>query len=193
MARMRSLRIMNKKLFDRNPRSFESQRAKASPRCTKGRWTSRRACARPTAKKSASLMCGYFKSHQALYQPHNFHVRDIAFAAHQLDVFRGMPFNRTSTPETTRLRHPMSNPPNSHGLYACMSVASQRAGHRDRHNWPGCTWKTTADSLDALRWDFLIQRHVQVPTARAPDGFDSCQSARTQSRVGQLMDSEACC
>lgn len=115
----------------------------------------------PDSQIGFVLMCGYFKATKRFYQPHDFHARDIAFAAHQPDLPE-RDFQPPQYTETTRLRH-QRQILDFHGFVsfdecAGKGLAIEIATMARTHLKPRLIFERCVD--------FLIQQHVQVPTSR---------------------------
>lgn len=139
----------------------------------------------PDSQIGFLLMCGYFKAAKRFYQPHNFHARDIAFAAHQLDVSENA-FQPCQYAETTRLRHQRLIL-EFHGFVsfderASKGLATEIATMARMHLKPRLIFDRCVD--------FLIQRHVQVPTARRLTDLIRASLHERKAELVTLMDSK---
>jgi len=184
MARMRILTNNEQEAFDRPP-VFGHKERKQFLVLPKGLMDIATGLRSPDSQIGFLLMCGYFKATKRFYQPHNFHVRDIAFAAHQLDVSENA-FQPYQYAETTRLRHQCLIL-EFHGFVffderASKGLATEIATMARMHLKPRLIFDRCVD--------FLIQRHVQVPTARRLTDLIRASLHERKAELVTLMDSK---
>lgn len=103
MPRMRILMASESEAFDKPPLFDHRERKKffSLPKNLMDIITSLRT---PSSQIGFFLICGYFKATKRFYLPKDFHKRDIAFIAHQLNL-DDETFRPDEYAETTRLRH----------------------------------------------------------------------------------------
>lgn len=108
------------------------------------------------------LMCGYFKATKRFYLPQDFHERDIAFIAHQLNL-NDETFKPNEYSETTRLRH------QKHILefygYTPFDEKSETALHAEIATMSRLHLRPRL--MFDRRVDFLVQRRALAPKAGA--------------------------
>ena len=184
MARMRILTNNEQEAFDRPP-VFDHKERKQFLVLPKGLMEIATGLRSPDSQIGFLLMCGYFKATKRFYRPHNFHVRDIAFAAHQLDVPENT-FQPRQYAETTRLRHQRLIL-EFHGFVsfderASKGLATEIATMARMHLKPRLIFDRCVD--------FLIQRHVQVPTARRLTDLIRASLHERKAELVTLMDSK---
>lgn len=160
MARMRILSSNEQDAFDKPP-LFDHKERKQFLILPKELVDIARGLRTPDSQIGFALMCGYFKATKRFYQPHDFHVRDITFAAHQLDLSE-RDFQPSQYTETTRLRH-QRQILDFHGFVSFDDCARKRLATEvstmaRTHLKPRLIFERCND--------FLIQQHVQVPTSR---------------------------
>ncbi len=160
MARMRILTTSEQDAFD-NPPLFDHRERKQFLALPKGLVDIAKGLRTPDSQIGFLLMCAYFKAAKRFYQPQDFRDRDIAAATTLLNLWEGA-FDPRQYRETTRLRH-QRQILDFHGFMpfddeASDSLATEIATMARMHLKPRLIFDRCVD--------FLIQNHVQVPTAR---------------------------
>ncbi|OED49129.1 hypothetical protein AB838_08170 [Rhodobacteraceae bacterium (ex Bugula neritina AB1)] len=157
---MRILTSNEQDAFDKPP-LFDHKERKQFLILPKGLMDIAKGLRTPDSQIGFLLMCAYFKATKRFYQPQDFHDRDIAAATYQLNLSGGT-FSPTQYTETTRLRHQRQ----ILGFYgflpfdqkASEALGTEIATMARMHLKPRLIFDRCVD--------FLIQRRVQVPTAR---------------------------
>ena len=161
MPRMRFLTANEQEAFDKPP-FFDHRERKQFFSFSKRAMGIAATLRTPGSQIGFLLMCGYFKATRRFYQPQDFHKRDIVFVAHRLDL-GGQSFKPENYAETTRLRHQRLIL-ELHGFVsfdekAEAAISVEIATMARMHLKPRLIFDRCVD--------FLIQRRVQVPTARS--------------------------
>lgn len=157
MPRMRILSANEQEAFDKPP-LFDHRERKQFFSLPKALTDAAATMRTPSSQIGFLVMCGYFKATKRFYLPQDFQERDIEFVAHQLDqgdaVFRPGKYT-----ETTRLRHQKRilefygfRPFGEKALVTEITTMA-RTHLKPRLIFDRCV-------------DFLIQKRIQVPTAR---------------------------
>ena len=182
MPRMRILNASEQEAFDKPPLLDHRERKQAFdlPQGLIDIATSLRT---PDTWIGFVLVCGYFRAARRFYLPQDFHERDIQAAATMLGL-KGSDFSPDRYAKQTRMRHQQmvldfhGFVPFNRGVEAALAVeitAMARTHLKPRLIFDRCI-------------DFLIQRRVQVPTARRlTDMIRSGLQARKVELVA-LMD-----
>jgi len=160
MARMRILTTSEQDAFDKPP-LFDHKERKQFLTLPKGLMDIAKALRTPDNQMGFLLMCAYFKATKRFYQPQDFRDRDVTAIAHQMSVSGGA-FDPTQYAETTRLRH-QRQILDFYGFLpfddtASDSLVTEIATMARMHLKPRLIFDRCVD--------FLIQHHIQVPTAR---------------------------
>ena len=178
MPRMRILSASEQEAFDKPPLLDHRERKQAFdlPQRLMDIATSLRT---PDTRIGFVVMCGYFRVARRCYLPQDFHERDIQAAATMLGL-KGSDFSPDRYAKQTRMRHQRmvldfhGFVPFDRGAKAALAVeitAMARTHLKPRLIFDRCI-------------DFLIQRRVQVPTARR--GTDMIRSG-LQARKAELV------
>lgn len=103
MPRMRILNLNEREAFDQPP-VFDHLERKRFFTLPKSMMHIAETLRTPSSQIGFLLMCGYFKASRRFYQPQDFHERDIAFMARQINL-QSQSFTPDDYPKSTRLRH----------------------------------------------------------------------------------------
>lgn len=158
MPRMRILTISEQEAFDKPPLFDHRERKQFLylPRPLIDIATTLRSS---SSQIGFLLMCGYFKATKRFYTPQDFHRRDIAFVAQQINLSEKA-FNPDEYVETTRLRHQKRifefygfRPFNKAEELTAEIDTMVKTHLKPRLIFDRCV-------------DFLVQHRTQVPTVR---------------------------
>lgn len=160
MARMRILTTSEQDAFDKPP-LFDHKERKQFLTLPKGLMDIAKDLRTPDSQIGFLLMCAYFKATKRFYRPQDFRDRDVTAAVHQMSLSQGA-FDPTQYAETTRLRH-QRQILDFYGFLpfddtASDSLVTEIATMARMHLKPRLIFDRCVD--------FLIQHHIQVPTAR---------------------------
>jgi len=182
MPRMRILSGPEQEAFDKPP-LLDHRERKQSFDLPRGLMEIAASLRTPDTRIGFVLVCGYFRAAKRFYLPQDFHERDIQAAATMLGL-KGSDFSAHRYTKQTRMRHQQmvldfhGFVPFNRGAEAALTVeitAMARTHLKPRLIFDRCI-------------DFLIQRRMQVPTARrVTDMIRSGLKARKAELVA-LMD-----
>ena len=160
MARMRILTAAEQEAFNKPPQ-FNHRARKQFFDLPKGFLDVVATLRSPSGQIGFLVLCAYFKATKRFYQPHDFLERDVSYAAGQLNL-GASGFQASDYTETTRLRH------QKHILKFYGFTAYDDEAER------ALTIEISTMARTHLRprlifgrsVDFLIQQHIEVPSAR---------------------------
>ena len=184
MARMRILTANEQEAFDKPP-LFDHNERKRFLNLPKGLMDIATGLRTPNSQIGFLLMCGYFKATKRFYQPQDFHERDIAFTARQLNLAEEA-FQATHYTETTRLRH-QRHVLEFYGFApfdesAKSTLANEIATMARMHLKPRLIFDRCMD--------FLVQHRIAVPRSRSlTDSIRAGLHDRKVELIG-LMDDQ---
>jgi hypothetical protein len=160
MPRMRLLSSSEQEAFDKPP-LLDHRERKQFLNPSKAQLDIIATLRTPSGQIGFLVLCGYFKATKRFYLPRDFHERDIAAAARILEL-DGSDFSPNAYAKQTRARHQQLildfhgfAPFDERSKVALVAeiVAMARTHLKPRLIFDRCV-------------DFLIQRRIQVPTAR---------------------------